>query len=386
MDRYESLRQMEGWDQTALQQMTVLVAGVGALGNEVAKNLALVGVGRIILVDFDRVAISNLSRSVLFRECDQGQPKAIVAAQALRAINPDVSVIGWQADVTREIGLGVFRRMDIIFGCVDSIAARYHLNRRCWRAGVPWVEGGIAQHIGLVKVFHQSEGACYECTMAAQDFQALSPKRRSCSDPPAQAERPSIPTSPIIASMAGALMVQQALATLRGHIKGWNGWHLNAATGESLPVQFLRRSNCFTHSEPVSETIIELPYSAAELSLGTLLGLASERLGKEPRVELGRSVVTGLACPRCSENEEVWLERDGLVEEQRQCPRCGTRRQPAYVQSLGLDTPHLDRPLETFGIPPLDILLVSSGSQYCFFELSQDVSQCLNWISSGIRT
>src|ERR1700730_1205621 len=91
-DRYSRLKQIEWWNQDTLVQAKILVLGCGALGNEVLKNLALLGVGHIILVDFDVIEISNLSRSVLFRSSDCGLPKVEVAAARIKEINPDVKV------------------------------------------------------------------------------------------------------------------------------------------------------------------------------------------------------------------------------------------------------------------------------------------------------
>lgn len=83
-DRYSRLRLISWWRQELLREATVLVVGAGALGNEVVKNLALVGLGTIHLIDLDLVEPSNLSRSVLFRSEDGGQPKAVVAARRPR--------------------------------------------------------------------------------------------------------------------------------------------------------------------------------------------------------------------------------------------------------------------------------------------------------------
>lgn len=379
-DRYKSLRSIEGWNQPAIQQATMMVVGVGALGNEVAKNLALLGVGHIVLVDFDRVEISNLARSVLFRMSDRGRPKAEIAARAIKELNPEVRVLSLQADVAREVGLGVFRRMDVVFGCLDSIAARYYLNRKCWRVGVPWIDGGIAGHIGMIKVFQPPESACYECTMSDEDRHALSPRRMSCSGPYAQADRPSVPTSPLIGSASGALMVQQALALLRGENAGGRGWHFNIATGESLPLKLTRQQECFSHDDHITEPIVELPASAAGLTLGDFLDLASAHAGSEVRLELGRSVVTRLTCPRCGEIEALWLDRDNLSDDRRWCPQCQTLRQPAYTQSLGHDAPWLDYPLGSLGFPPLDILSVCDDVQCYFFELGLDANTHMRWI------
>ena len=79
-DRYERFRLIEWWNQDRLKAASALVVGAGALGNEVAKNLALLGVGRIWIADFDRIETTNLTRSALFRGSDVGKWKAQVLA------------------------------------------------------------------------------------------------------------------------------------------------------------------------------------------------------------------------------------------------------------------------------------------------------------------
>src|ERR1700730_6982349 len=95
-DRYNRLRLIPWWRQDRLQAANVLVVGAGALGNEVIKNLALLGVGHVPGIDVDTVEPSNLSRSVLFRAGDGGQPKALVAARRALEINPDVAFVSLQ--------------------------------------------------------------------------------------------------------------------------------------------------------------------------------------------------------------------------------------------------------------------------------------------------
>lgn len=115
----------------------VLVAGAGALGNEVVKDLALFGVGTIYVVDFDRIEISNLTRSVLFREEDafNHRFKAEVVAQRAMEINPQIKVVPIVGNLFSEVGLGVYKSVDVIIGCLDSRLARYQLNRMAMRAG-----------------------------------------------------------------------------------------------------------------------------------------------------------------------------------------------------------------------------------------------------------
>src|SRR5215216_6283793 len=88
--RFARLESIQWWDQPLVSRSRVLLIGAGALGNEVAKNLSLLGIGNLVIVDMDVVEMSNLSRSVLFREEDQGQPKAECAVRRAKEIYPDM--------------------------------------------------------------------------------------------------------------------------------------------------------------------------------------------------------------------------------------------------------------------------------------------------------
>src|SRR6266436_7347653 len=91
--RFARFEAIQWWKQSLLREARVLVVGAGALGNEVVKNLALLGVGNVIIVDMDSIELSNLSRSVLFRESDEGRPKAQRAAIAAREIYGEMKVL-----------------------------------------------------------------------------------------------------------------------------------------------------------------------------------------------------------------------------------------------------------------------------------------------------
>ena len=121
--------------QERLDRANVMVVGCGALGNEVLKNLALFGVGHVVVVDFDTIEPSNLTRSILFSRADAEarRPKATVAAKRIREINPSIQVLPLESDICHDVGLGLLRRMDVVVGCVDNRWARYCLNRLCMR-------------------------------------------------------------------------------------------------------------------------------------------------------------------------------------------------------------------------------------------------------------
>src|ERR1700759_2729501 len=107
-DRYSRLRLIPWWDEAKIRAARVLVVGAGALGNEILKNLALLGFQNIVVVDLDRIEESNLSRAVLFRESDVGEFKAQVAARSVRAISPDATVRPIVGDIVHQLGLGLF--------------------------------------------------------------------------------------------------------------------------------------------------------------------------------------------------------------------------------------------------------------------------------------
>ena len=119
-DRYHTFGYISWWQQDVVRNATILVVGAGALGNEVLKNLALMGIGNVIIADFDTIEDSNLSRSVLFRASDRGRRKVDAAAERVKELNPDVNVMTWHGDINFEMGLGVFRHVDAIVGCLDE--------------------------------------------------------------------------------------------------------------------------------------------------------------------------------------------------------------------------------------------------------------------------
>src|ERR1043165_5920685 len=89
-DRFQRFRLISWWDQKKLSAARVLVIGAGALGNEIVKNLSLLGVGHLLIADMDRIENSNLSRSILYREADNGKAKSAIAARSARDIYPDI--------------------------------------------------------------------------------------------------------------------------------------------------------------------------------------------------------------------------------------------------------------------------------------------------------
>lgn len=193
----------------------VLVAGAGALGNEVIKDLTLFGVGHIFVVDFDRIELSNLTRSVLFREEDafEHRYKAKVAARRAMEINPQIKVTPIVGNLFSEVGFGLYRSVDVIIGCLDSRLARYQLNRMAMRAGKTWIDGSIENLTGAVKVYTPGL-SCYECGLSREEFNIIM-LRTGCADVVrSQTSQGRVATTPISASIVGAVQAQEAMKVI----------------------------------------------------------------------------------------------------------------------------------------------------------------------------
>lgn len=245
-----------------------MVVGCGALGNEVLKNLALMGIKNIVIIDFDKVEAGNLSRSVLFNETDNviGKNKVEVAARALRKIDTDIKLTLIYGDIGTDVGLGLIKDVDVVIGCVDNRRARYCINRMCMRARKPWIDGGISQLEGMVRIF-EPDKSCYACSLSSEHLLDLK-KRFSCSGNISRSvQTESAPTTPVIASVIGAIQVQEALKliqnkteestslkTLSGKMFYYDGKHLTSGTATFEAFD----DDCPVHEpwEPIIESSI----------------------------------------------------------------------------------------------------------------------------------
>ncbi|MEZ5650330.1 MAG: ThiF family adenylyltransferase [Burkholderiaceae bacterium] len=213
-DRYLRHTQIDGLSQDALGASSVLVLGAGAIGNEVVKNLALLGCGRITIVDRDRVERHNLTRSVLLREADIGRDKASAVAERASALDPAVGVEPVVGDLFRCLGPDTVRAHDVVIGALDNFEARIRANQLCLLSAVPYVDAAIDARAASVSVFPFAAGrpvACYECGLPASVHRRLA-ERMGCGGllRAALAER-IMPTTTLTSSIAAAFAVGEAL-------------------------------------------------------------------------------------------------------------------------------------------------------------------------------
>jgi molybdopterin/thiamine biosynthesis adenylyltransferase/rhodanese-related sulfurtransferase len=152
---------MEG--QLRLKRARVLCVGSGGLGAPLALYLAAAGVGRLGLVDFDRVDFTNLQRQVLYGTSDVGRPKLEAAQQRLADLNPEIEIVPYETRLTSENALDILEPWDIVVDGTDNFPTRYLVNDACVLLGKPNVYGSIFRFEGQVSVFGMPEGPCYRC-------------------------------------------------------------------------------------------------------------------------------------------------------------------------------------------------------------------------------
>ena len=416
-----------------VKQARVLVAGAGALGNEVVKNLALFGVGHIYVADFDRIEISNLTRSILFREEDAYSHayKADIVAKRAREINPQIEVTPIVGNLFSEVGFGLYRSVDVIIGCLDSRLARYLLNRMAMRAGKSWIDGSIENLTGAVKVY--SPGiSCYECGLSRDEFNNIM-LRTGCADVVrTQTEHGRIATTPISASIVGALQVQEAMKIIHkdesAKAAKANGTTEAAETQKpqetekpliqlvkplkpvteqkklqagppfkTLEGKMLRyegmtcttsiyrigawKSNCPAHER--WENITECKELSAKMTVSEVLTKLKEILGVEwAEINMVNNkfidvIVSDRIADRPEKEFQVMIPEsrlDDYIKEDNELRQLSYRTliHKHFFENIDDRFPYQQLTLQQIGIPPYDVLMVSSDKGVSYIELTAD--------------
>jgi molybdopterin/thiamine biosynthesis adenylyltransferase len=355
-ERFSRQSQIHDWSQEVLSRAKLLIAGCGALGNEALKNLALLGIGTLGIVDFDSVDVTNLSRSILFRETDVGQPKAHVAALRLAELNPEIKVTPIHLDLTSELGAGTIADYDLVLGCLDNIEARWRLNRLCCSAGVSWIDAGIEATAGQIAYFDGHNGPCYECSMTSSMWQRLNEKR-SCMLPVQSAASPHIATSCIISSLLSSLQAQEAVAQLHHRFaplpirSKWSvlqsGDRVSTTLAPySISVMHAKRNDaCLAHSDESSETF-DFEVSPCQISVEQILARTNM-----DALELDWDIANAFDCPTCG-IEPVCVPSFRVVTSALNCPGCCRPRRPEWQNRVTRESKLATRTLAELGTPP----------------------------------
>ena len=375
-DRFHRFGLIGWWDQKKLAAAKILVIGAGALGNEIVKNLSLLGVGNVLIADMDRIENSNLSRSILYRAADRGSYKAEVAARAARDIYPEIRTHAFVGNIVHDLGLGLFRWADVVLAGLDNREARLAINRACWKTNRPWIDGAIEQIQGTARVF-APDGPCYECTMSQTDWKLLQ-MRRSCnllSRPEMEAGK--TPTTPTISSIIAGIQCQEAVKLIHGlpSIQG-RGLVFDGIGTDAYPIEYQRKPGCYSHE--ILDPIMPMERRAATVTARQVLEEARRLLGPAAELELARDVLEKLVCPKCGREEQVFSSLAAVGAEKAWCEECpGVRREVVTFYKIRGDESFLDSPVAEIGVPPFDILVARNGERAIGLELSGDAPLAL---------
>ena len=176
LDRYSRqvmLQEIGYQGQLKLKQSRVCVVGVGGLGNHITTRLAAMGVGKIRIVDRDVIELSNLHRQTMFDEDDVGQVKVETAAKKLRKLNNDIIIEELPVSINDYTALDAVDGCDVVIDALDSVNARYSLNRACIEKKIPFVTGAAVGVTGQTFTIVPNESACYYCLFPALDEDSM---------------------------------------------------------------------------------------------------------------------------------------------------------------------------------------------------------------------
>lgn len=365
----------------------VLVAGAGALGNEVVKDLALFGVGHIYVVDFDRIEVSNLTRSVLFREDDAFNHayKAEVVAHRAMEINPQIRVTPIVGNLFSDVGFGLYRMVDVVIGCLDSRLARYQLNRLCMRAGKSWIDGSIENLTGVVRVYTPGIN-CYECGLSREEFNNIM-LRTGCADVVrTQGAAGRVATTPVSASIIGAMQVQEAMKiihldtmekgtyrTLQGRMLRYEGMTCSMNTYRFSSW----KKHCPAHER--WDNVIEDEYLSATQTVAEALTELKALLNVKA-VEINmrnNKFIDKIVSDQPEREFNVMVSESHLDEvisqnEEMRNLSYRTLFHKSFFENIDDSFPYTNLTLQQVGIPLFDVIQVSTKKGQFFVELTGD--------------
>lgn len=331
-----------------IKTVRVLVIGAGALGNEVLKNLALIGVGHITVVDFDPIERSNLAKSMLFKIKDVGRNKAEAAAESLRdmCLHESPVITALNGNIMTDIGKGIFLEHDIVFCCVDTPNARSFINDMCVLTHTPFFEGGFQGYTVETSFFApvgpmiQKDGKVIEsfptsdgsfpvmpgefpvCLREEIGTGRLGEKRNSCSGFKVHdTDLVKIPAIQTGAALTGAVMVQEMVKFLDGKDTLRNRMIvISGAALESHMIDYSRNPSCTIHDcmfNPVTVHVNE------NVSVGDALAAVSDALGTDNVIlSLPDEYIVSGRCHICGKRIPIETRASEVWDDQRWCQEC----------------------------------------------------------------
>ena len=390
-----------------IKNAKILVVGVGAGGNEVLKNLLLIGFGNITIIDFDHIEDSNLSRTTLFRKEDIGKSKAVVAAERLTeiALHESPNIRAFHGNLMTEIGKNIFWEHDIVICCVDTQKARAYINDWCVLSNTPFFEmgfsnydvnvcffapeGGIVQSDGTRKdklpsndgIFPKFEGKFPVCLREEIGIKSFDEKRNSCSGYKMQdINLTKIPTIQVSAAMAGALVAMELIKYLDGKdtIRNKMFMFYGQTYGTDI-FNYHRNHACSIHEEKI-DCVIPIEVKSTT-TLKEFIQSITDYFCTQILLYLPESYIISGKCHGCGKIISYNKRHSQISHNERWCDDC-RNAYPNFEtitnfgssgtllvkteSSLDLSEEILSRTLAQVGIPENDVLKVKAISDIDF--------------------
>ncbi|HSQ70523.1 MAG TPA: ThiF family adenylyltransferase [Steroidobacteraceae bacterium] len=372
--RYQRHELIDWFSQQRLADSRVAVIGAGAVGNEVLKNLVLLGTGAVDVFDFDLVEVHNLTRSIFLREQDVGSNKAVCVVQRAGEVDPNVSLRAFPGHFRDNLSLAMLQRYDCVISAVDNFEARIQLSQMCRLAAVDLVNAAIDSRWITVERFAFGSGdgsACYECNLPESAYQRVA-ARYSCGGLRrlAQAER-RVPTTAITASIAGALAVSTALRLGDATDSRARRIFVDSVGGASRVTLLERRAGCPGCGASASPPqVVRTRNRWLSTHLFGDIGPSTQ----QHLVRLSDALITGYTCRSCGPvpGAERYLRRRAtdFDESIAVCTQCGENAVVIEVR----DVFRLGELGEMFGrdAVPAKYAIVEIGERSFCFDLEED--------------
>jgi molybdopterin/thiamine biosynthesis adenylyltransferase len=372
LERYLRHSLIDWFSQEQVQAANIAVIGAGATGNEVVKNLVLLGAGYIDVFDFDRVEAHNLTRSIFLREEDIGLDKARSVARRAAQVDPNVRVGAVSGDFWDTLSLSRLAAYDAVICCVDNFEARLRLNQMCLIVGVDLINAAIDSRHATVELFPLSRAdvACYACHLPDSAYQRMA-ERYSCAGLKKAAwQERKVPTTAITASLAGALATSVALRLASDAASGAFRIFCDSRGGASARAMLERRPDCpGCAGFAVRPTRIR----TRDAWMSALSG-ATPGADESVIVRLSEPVIVGCMCVRCGAERDadaVRLRRARDFDERITCcESCAARSMQVDIR----DRFTAAELKSCFGEcpPPVKYLLAHAGDRFVCVDLEED--------------
>ena len=216
--------------QRKIRSSNILLAGAGAIGNEVAKNLAMLGAGKLLIVDRDLVELSNISRMMFFQSQDLGKNKAEALAKNIQKKYPHVETLAYRASI-ETLPLKYFLDTDLIICGFDNAVSRMYLTQISRKYNIPLLDGGITGLNARIHIYIPPDDPCPICVFPSSQYSQIVGLRNPCDAPLEQQTIPSFSTS---ISLVSSILAQEAIKMILGRAEYLKERKWPEATGQPL--------------------------------------------------------------------------------------------------------------------------------------------------------